>query len=138
MPTIRSRTTKNGSRRFHVAIRKAGFAPLSRTFRSERDALRWAAVKETEIDSGRYVDRAESTRHTLAETIDRYKSEVMPRRLRRAKDEEAHLDYWRCELGARKLSEIRPSDIVRCRDKLATELNVRGKQRKPATVNRYL
>src|SRR5260221_93243 len=138
MPTIRVRKRKDGSKRFHVSVRKAGFVPVSRTFRTERDATRWAVAAETEIESGRYFERAEGAKHTLAEAIDRYIANEIPKRSRPAKDAVAQLIWWKQEIGGRKLAELRPSHLATGRDKLLGATTVQGKPRQPATVNRYM
>jgi hypothetical protein len=138
MPTIRVRKKKDGSKRFQAWIRKAGFAPVSRTFRSEREAVRWAVETETQLERGRYFDNVEAARHTLSEAIERYVELEVPKKARKAPDAISQLRWWQHELGSQRLSDLRGSVLAGHRDRLLATPTARGKPRKPATVNRYL
>ncbi len=48
------------------------------------------------------------------------------------------MQRWRAEIGSHTLIDVTPSLIAECRDKLASEITLRGKPRSPATVNRYM
>ncbi|MBU2806771.1 hypothetical protein HF285_00360 [Acidithiobacillus ferrooxidans F221] len=63
-----------------VSIRKKGFPPQFKTFRTKADALAWAAVVESEMVRGVWRDRSESERVTLKECLDRYATDVLTNR----------------------------------------------------------
>jgi len=69
--------------------------------------------------------------------IERYSRDVLPEK-KSEKDQKRHLNWWDDEIGRYLLSDVTPATIVECRDKLKNGITVRGTQRSPATVNRYL
>jgi len=89
---------------------------------------------------------------TLAEAIDRYVAEELPKK-RGGAMHRNHLSWWRAKIGAVKLADVTPALVSEHRGKLAREPYSRAKQSKrstikgreparftraPATVNRYL
>src|SRR5690606_26341075 len=81
----------------------------------------------------------EARKHSLAETIDRYRADVLPgkaKSLRR--NQHQQLQFWRNELGDYVLADVTPARITECRDKLLAGMSARKERRSPATVNRYL
>jgi hypothetical protein len=127
MPTIRVTRKKDGTKRFHATVRKVGYAPISATFRTERDAVRWAVETETQLERGRYFDNVEAERHTLSETIERYMVLEVPKKQRDAPDAIAQLRWWQRELGSLRLSELRAPTLAAARDKLLATATARGK-----------
>lgn len=63
---------------WQVAVRKRGYPVQTKTFDREADAKAWAAVIESEMIRGVYVDRSKSERTTLKDVIERYIEEVAP------------------------------------------------------------
>jgi integrase len=55
-----------------------------------------------------------------------------------ARNQAKQLAWWRAELGTRTLADVTPAVIAEARGKLARGVTVRGRQRSPSTVNRYL
>ena len=76
-------------------------------------------------------------RVTVADLIDRYRMEVLPRQPRTEKNQRAHLKWWEQEIGHILLKDVRPAFLVEYRNKLEREVTYRGTRRGPATVNRY-
>lgn len=151
MPTIRERLDRDGKRAFHVQIRMTGFPARTASFSTRRAAVRWAATIEAEMIEGRHFRSAEARRRTLAQAIDRYVLEELPKK--RGAMHGNHLAWWRAKIGALKLSDITPALVSEHRGKLARETYTRAKQSKrstikgreparftraPATTNRYL
>lgn len=79
----------------------------------------------------------ETRRLTLADLIQRYIEEVLPDHPKTEKNQTAHLQWWRREIGGCPLDKVRPALLVECRNKLRRGLTSRGTSRSPATVNRY-
>lgn len=75
MASIRKRGNK-----WQVRVTRKGYPPETRTFASRTDAERWGRSVESEIDKGSYTSRTAAERVTLAEIIDRYITEVSPRK----------------------------------------------------------
>ncbi len=151
MATIEKRTTKDGKTRYRALVRLKGMPPQSATFERKTDALRWVQDTESAIRDGRHFKTSEAKRHTLAEAIDRYLAEVMPRKPGSAADQTQQLRWWKTEIGCRVLADVNSVLIAEYRNRLATEILPERKKDKatdspapatrtrgPATVNRYL
>jgi integrase len=152
--TIRERTKADGKHAFHVQVRVIGFPTRTASFPTRRLAERWATTIEAEMIEGKHFRSVEARRRTLAEAIDRYIAEELPKK--RAGDMHRHnLPWWRKQLGHLKIADITPAILVEMRGKLARETYTRAKpassrttlkkgeqprqfKRSPTTVNRYL
>ena len=138
MATIETRPTPHGKTSFRAKVRLRGFPAQSATFTRLTDARRWAQATESAIREGRYFKSAEAKRHTLAELIDRYIAEVLPRRPSNARNTKAMLTWWKKQLGALTLADVTPA-AVSAQRQILLDGNVRGgKLRASATVVRYL
>lgn len=125
MATIRQRGNK-----WHVQIRRLGFAPISKSFLSKQDAEKWARAIEREQDMGAYVCRTEAENTTLSKLTERYKQEVVPR-FRGAHTEEGRLANLANAMGKLSLTAITPLIVANYRDE-------RLKSVSPSTVLREL
>lgn len=65
---------------WQVRVTRKGYPPETRTFSNRIDAERWGRSIESEIDKGSYSSRTAAEQVTLAEVIDRYITEVSPRK----------------------------------------------------------
>lgn len=126
MATIRARKKKDGSTVYHVQVRMTGFPARTETFKTERDAKRWARQVEVEMDEGRHFRNAEARRRSLSAAIERYIAEEIPKKKKPEHKPKAQgqmhrscLRWWREQIGDLKLSEISVPIIVEYRDKLA-------------------
>lgn len=72
MATIRQR----GDASWEVQVRRMGWPSISRTFSSKADARSWAAVIESEMTRGVFIDRTEAERNTLGDLFRRYLKDV--------------------------------------------------------------
>jgi integrase len=132
----------------------AGFPSRTASFKTLRLANRWARKIESEMDEGRHFRNAEARRRTVADAIDRYVQEELPK-LRHGSMHKSKLPWWRKTIGTLKLSEVTPAKLAECRSKLKAEKYTRAKPdaerttlkpgekpqefvRSDATVNRYL
>lgn len=138
MATIESRTARDGEVSYRVKVRLRGAAPVSATFKRITDARRFVQDTESSIRDGRYFRAAEAKRHTLAEVIDRYCRDVLPRKPKAARTQGQQLAWWRKRLGHLLLSDVTSSVVAGARDDLARESSSAGRTRSPATVVRYL
>src|SRR5882672_2681064 len=110
MPTIRERAKADGTRIFHVQVRMAGFPARTASFPTRRQAERWAKTVEADMIEGRHFRNVEARRRTLADAIDRYIENELPK-LRNGSTHRSDLPYWREALGHLKLSDITPAVI---------------------------
>lgn len=134
MATIQKRTTGKGTS-YRVMIRLKGFPEESATFDRLTDAREWAGKTEQGIKEGRYFGAAK--RHTLGELIDKYRTHKQGK-LKSWRDTDRHLGLWLGLLGDCLLSDITPPRIAEGRDKLLSEITMRGKPRHAGTVTRIM
>ena len=113
--------------------------PLVRTatFTSPADAQQWALQHAADVRRHLSLRHAEAERHTLAEAIDRYMESALPA-LRSRRVVGAQLARWREHLGAFRLSDLTPEEIIRQRDALRGEPANRRRRVANATLNCYV
>jgi integrase len=115
----RIQTCKGKKRTTYTAtIRVKGFPALARTFDTKGEAKTWAADVEKEMRMGRYQDVRSFENLSLAESIERYLTQVSvtkrPNSLRRDKDSaKAILNNFGSEIS---LSDITPQRLATYRD----------------------
>ena len=136
MATFDKHTANDGKITYRVRIRLKGTPIQTASFDRLTDARRWAQQTEAAIREGRYFKTREGQRHTLAELIDRYMVDVLPRKREQAHPEQ-QLCWWRAQLGVYALTDLTPPLLAEYRDKLAAGFPG-DKPRAPATVVRYL
>ena len=136
MATFDKHVANDGNITYRVRIRLKGHPLQTASFERLTDARRWAQQTETAIREGRYFKTREGQRHTLAELIDRYVADVLPRK-KGAPKQRQQLHWWREQLGAFALADLTPPLIAEGRDKLAAGFPG-TEPRGPATVVRYL
>ena len=139
MARIEKRLLKDGTPRYKAIIRRKGVPMKTKTFRTWAQAAKWAKRIEVQIHDHRVLPSWEAEKHTVAEMIDRYISEVLPTKKPTSQyDQSRQLGWWRERLGEQRLIAVTPPLISECRSQLARERGPTGRKRKPATVNRYL
>lgn len=138
MASIEKRTSQDGATSYRVKIRLKGYPVQTASFERLTDAKKWVQQTESAIREGRHFKTSEAKRHTLAELINRYVHDILPQHPKKARDYQAHLTWWKDEIGSHTLADVTPSLISECRDKLGSAVTVRGKPRAPATVVRYM
>ena len=82
MAKVQRRVLTKGKIRYRALVRIRGYRPKTATFSKRADAVAWGQEIETRIRQNKYFpDRLiESEKYTLNELMDRYKSEVLPRK----------------------------------------------------------
>ena len=138
MATITERTAQDGAKSFKAEVRLKGYPAQRATFKRKTDAKKWVQDTESAIREGRHFKTTEAKKHTLADLVDRYIKDVLPKKPKQAPAQRPQLERWKSELGSYALADITPALIVECRDKLLIEPTPRGEQRTPATVVRYM
>lgn len=153
MATIRERTGRDGKPSYTVIVRLKGYPQQTETFARKTDAKRWALQTEAAIREGRHFKTVEAKRHTLTELVERYIRDVAPG-LKTSQMREAHLLWWKAEIGDHVLADVTPALLIEKRDKLAREhcrigrpprarvnaqpRSVSPRLRTSSTVNRYM
>jgi integrase len=138
MPTFETRVAPDGTISHRAKVRVKGAPQVSASFKSLTRARRWAQRVEADIRDERYFKTAEAKRHTLADAIDRYVREVLPRKPRTAKFQARQLAWWRAELGHLFLADVTASAISEARAALQVARGAGKRARGPATANRYM
>ena len=80
MATIEKRVSDNGVPTYRVKVRLRGYPSQSATFARLTDAKKWIQDTESSMRDGRYFRTNEAKKHTLADLIDRYVKDVLPRK----------------------------------------------------------
>jgi integrase len=80
MASIRERKRDDGSTSYEVRIRREGFPRISGTFDTKNMAKDWAAVIESEMARGIFIDRTEAEKNTLGDLMKRYLRDVSPQK----------------------------------------------------------
>lgn len=140
MATISKREGRDGKTSYQVQVRLRGESPRTRTFKRLTDARAWARDIESKMSGGEYVPTTKERKRTFADLVDKYIREAIPKKVHNKdrRNLETRLTWWKDQLGHRYLTEIRPSDIVACRDQLEQKTNRSGKHLSGSTINRYL
>jgi len=133
------RKLNDGSTVYRVRVRLKGCSVETATFNRKTDARKWAASTEAAIREGRHFKTSEAKRHTLAEMIDRYFIDVLPKKSdSMQRDQWFQLGWWKEQMGDHLLADVTPVLITECRDRLLKEKGPRKKKRSPASTSRYL
>jgi integrase len=148
MASIKARKNSDGTTSYQVKIRVKGYRPKSATFDRLTDAKLWAQQSEADMRRGRHQATVASKKYTLADAIQRYRTEVMPHKAGCARSQPQQLDWWEETAGYHYLSDVTPDLISKIRNKLLAESRgARRKEHTPqkplpkrsaATENRYL
>lgn len=138
MGTIRECIRKDGSKSYHAEVRLKGSSPERKSFRTRSLAKQWIQNMESAIRDGRHFKTAESKKHTVADMIDRFIVQWLPKYPQRQAKQTALLSWWKKQRGHLLLADLTPSVIAECRDILLNETTVRKQLRSSSTVNRYL
>lgn len=118
---------------YKAKVRRDGHPTLCKTFKTRSLAERWARKLETGIDADDTGLTSEAQKHTLADAIARYRTEVLPGlRPETARKYRQHLEFWSPRIGHLRLSEVLPPKVAQARDELTAACKA------PATVNRHL
>ncbi|MCM2344950.1 MAG: site-specific integrase [Alphaproteobacteria bacterium] len=127
MASIRKRGNK-----YHVQVRRKGFAPATRSFHKLADAQEWARHMETKADRGDMPTPVKFLEgYKVKDVLERYRDEITIKKLS-AHSETCLLNaFMRQPIANLTLAQITPAHFSAYRDK-------RLKDVKPGTVNREL
>jgi integrase len=140
MATLRVRKDKDGKNRYQCLVevnRQGKRIYKGKTFSTKREALDWEKKLLFEIDAG-IVTKESIKKRRLKDAIQKYITTVLIHKPKNAHNVCQHLKWWESMIGSLQLSDITPSVLAECRDKLLNEPNEKGKLRKNNTVIRYI
>jgi hypothetical protein len=99
-----------------VQVRRHGFKPLSKHFKTSAHAKAWSRTIEAEMDRGVFVDRSHAEQTTLADILQRYPDTVTPPE-RGQKQERSRISVVLAHPVARQtLATLRAGDFAAYRD----------------------
>lgn len=129
---IRRRGAGRGARwQWRVTIR--GYPARYGTCPTKACAETCAKRAEEAMRQGRSLGRM-----TLTELVDRYSEEYLPQIPDSASMFRRHLAFWSEQLGEYAAHAVTPALVAEARDVLRRQRGRGGRQRSPATLNRYL
>ncbi|UEO00418.1 site-specific integrase [Acidiferrobacter thiooxydans] len=132
MASFIPRKGPGGKRVWQAHVRRRGYPAQVRTFDTKAEAEAWAATIESEIARGVFVSRAEAEATSLAEALDRYAVEVVPRK-RSGTRELSTITSWRSSaLGTRPMASVRGKDVA------AAIRDMEGRGLSPNTIRLHL
>jgi integrase len=114
MPTFVQRKGPGGKRVWQALVRRRGYPQQTRTFDTKGEAEGWASTLESEMSRGVFVSRAEAEDTTLAEALNRYRTEIVPQK-KNAERESRRVNgliHMVGPLAPRFLASIRGKDIM--------------------------
>jgi integrase len=85
---------KRGRHSWEAQVRRHGWPSQTKTFHTKAEAEAWAAMIESEMNRGVWLDRSEAESTTLRTLLDRYEMEIVPA-LKGAIRERSVLHLWR-------------------------------------------
>lgn len=138
MGSIRERKTKDGGNYFEAEVKRKGFQSAYKTFARKTDAKAWIQDIETSMRLGRYAPQVEAQRHTLAQAIDRFVTEELPKKPRYLVDQKREILWFKEQIGQHSLAEITPALLCELKGKFLRGTTRYNRTRKPQTWNRYI
>ncbi len=139
MATIEKRTDQTGKSSYRVKIRLKGYPVESASFDRLTDAKKWAQLTEAAIKEGRHFKTTEAKKHTFADAIDRYCSDVLPIKFttKEQRNRRPILQWWRDALGVHVMADLSSPMFAQCRDTLAKKTSKTGKPFSADSIKKY-
>ena len=115
------------------SVRKKGFPPQYKTFRTKKEAEAWATITESEMVRGIWRDTSAAERTTLKEALNRYASEVLPDKKDGGKREMGYVRQWQDRpIACRPMAAIDGQDVA------ASIKEMEGEGKSPNTIRLHL
>jgi len=137
MASIEKRTLGDGTTSYRVKVRLKGFPVQTATFERLTDARRWVQQTESAIRDGRHFKTSQSKKHTLADLIEKYETEVLPLKHNSTENQRCYLKWWKENIGEYTLADVNAALITEYRNKLIGDKNQYGREKGVSTANRY-
>lgn len=107
--------SQRDSGRWQAKVRRDGWPPQSKTFRTRADAEAWARTVEREMDVDAFINRDDAEKTTFSKAAERYKRDVLPSKRGKAQDAYV-LKRVSDAFGAYSLAAITPARLSEYRD----------------------
>lgn len=106
---------KRGAR-WQVQIRRQGYPQLIKSFLTRDDAMRWARLRETDLDKGHISESRPQKDGMIIALLGRYEQEITPKK-RSAASEIFHLrQIKRHQISALMFSDLKSEHVAKFRD----------------------
>ena len=138
MASIYKRDNADGTKVWRAVVRIKGYPAICNHFERKQEAEDWAADVERQIKQGRFNFNLHKAQYTFAQLLERYRNDGALEHIRSVEDVIRHLEYWKDRFGDYELVHVTPELIGQERRLLAETPANKGKERNPATVNRYV
>ncbi|WP_163057437.1 site-specific integrase [Acidithiobacillus ferrooxidans] len=102
---------------WQVAVRKKGYPPQYKTFRTKAEAQEWVSIIESEMVRGVWRDRSRAESTSVADLLDRYAREILPEKKSRQGPISVIRILTASELGNLSLAALSPEKLARYRDR---------------------
>jgi integrase len=137
MGSIKERKGRGGKTVYYAEVKRRGFPAAYRSFARLTDARQWIQDVEHNVRSGRYISQVEAQRHTLAEAIDRYIEDELPKKTGSYRDQKRQLLWFKERIGRKSLLDVSPALLTEIKGQFLKDDTRYGKKRCPQTWNRY-
>jgi len=107
---------KRGPYQWQAIIRRKGFPEQTKTFETKPEALAWSATIESQMMRGVWRHDGDAGNTTLAECLERYKTEVTPKKKGASQENYKIKILSESSLGSCFMLNIRSKDIADYRD----------------------
>lgn len=122
---------------WRAMVRLKGQPTQTESFERKRDAEQWAQKVEAAMREGQRFPERAVRRRTVGDLIDRYIAEKCPGR-KDAQTRQQQLEFWRDQLGDLSLVDLSANAIAKGAQALLATPTRYGRDRSPATANRYI
>lgn len=117
MASVRERNGK-----WQARVSRNGYPPLTKTFESHSEAVKWSRSIEVEIDQGHFINPGHCNNLLFKDVIARYIAEVCPSK-RGGKEESIRLNAtMRMKIASYSMNKITPRVIAEYRDTRLTKV----------------
>lgn len=112
MPSI----TKRGPYRYDAAVRRRGFPPQYKTFRTFEEAEVWAMETESKLLRGDFLARKDSVKQTVGDALLRYLAEISPHKKGHRWEKHRIERLLKTDLAQYHLGNLKPQTLADYRD----------------------
>lgn len=101
---------------WRAEVKRKGYKPQYASFDTKRQADQWSRQIEAQMDTGSFSDNGKARRMTLAQALEKYRDEIVPKKSH-PYQENRRIERWlRHDLAYRTLANLDSSDFAQYRD----------------------
>lgn len=138
MGTITEVKTAKGKVVYDAEVRHRGRPTVYKRFDRRTEARCWVQDTESDLRTGQHVTQIEAQRHTLADAVDRFILEELPKKPRYYHDQKREVTWFKQQAGSRTLAETTPALLNELKGRFLRGITRYHRPRLPQTWNRYL